>query len=68
MLVDADRNLPGRIDRETGRVAFDDIDHPGVDDALDDLGEIVLRKGGQVVVVPSQRMPTTSGAAAIYRF
>jgi hypothetical protein len=39
-----------------------------VDDLLDDLSEKVLEKGGQVVVVPAERMPTKEGAAAIYRY
>ena len=33
-----------------------------------DLGERVLRTGGEVVIVPAERMPTQTGAAAIYRF
>jgi hypothetical protein len=35
---------------------------------LDDLAELVLGKGGEVVVVPRERMPIDSGLAAIYRF
>ena len=34
---------------------------------LDDLGERVLRSGGEVVIVPADRMPTRSGLAATYR-
>jgi hypothetical protein len=68
LLVEANRQVSGRIDRVTGRLAFDDLAHPGVDDLLDDLAEIVLKKGGNVVVVPADQMPTKSGAAAIYRF
>ncbi|MGH7691047.1 MAG: hypothetical protein ACREN3_15690, partial [Gemmatimonadaceae bacterium] len=41
---------------------------PTVDDLLDDLGELVMHTGGQVVIVPSDAMPTRSGLAAIYRF
>jgi hypothetical protein len=35
---------------------------------LDDLGELALAKGGQVIVVPAERIPTSSGIAAIYRY
>jgi hypothetical protein len=35
---------------------------------IDDLAELVLNKGGQVVVAPAERMPTDTGAAAIYRY
>lgn len=68
LLVDADRSVPGGLDRATGGIDFDHLAHPEIDDLLDDLAEVVLSKGGEVVVVPSERMPTQSGAAAIYRF
>ncbi|MGX2039630.1 baeRF3 domain-containing protein [Methylocaldum sp. MU1018] len=68
LLIDADSEIPGRIDSVTGRVSFDDLVHPEVDDLLDDLAEWVMKTGGQVVVVPSERMPTETGVAAIYRY
>jgi len=68
LLIDADRHVPGRMDPGTGQIEFDDLAHPEVDDLLDDLGELVLKKGGQVVVVPAERMPTGTDIAAIYRF
>jgi len=68
LLIDADRVVPGSFDPQTGAVRFDDLAHPGVDDLLDDLAEAVLRQGGEVVVVPSARMPGQSGAAATYRY
>jgi len=68
LLIEADRHVPGRIDAATGRIEFDDLVHPEVDDLLDDLGELVLKHGGQVVIVPAERMPTRTGIAAIYRF
>ena len=67
LLVEADREIPGHLSA-SGQVEFSDISHPQVDDLLDDLAELVLNKGGQVVVVPSERMPTETGAAAIYRY
>jgi stalled ribosome rescue protein Dom34 len=60
--------VPGRIDTATGQVKFDALAHPEVDDILDDLAELVLKMGGQVVIVPAERMPTLTGIAAIYRF
>ena len=68
LLVDADREIPGHLDSVNGRIEFGDISHPQVDDLIDDLAELVLNKGGQVVVVPAERMPTATGAAAIYRY
>ncbi len=68
LLVDAARHIPGRIDATTAAVRLDEMANPGVDDALDDLAETVMRQGGEVIVVPSDRMPCESGLAAVYRF
>ncbi len=68
LLIEADRHIPGRIDYASGRIEFGDLGHPEVDDLLDDLGELALKKGGQVVIVPAEQMPTRTGLAAIYRF
>jgi len=68
LLVDADKEAPGTLDPSTGIITFGDLAHPVVDDLIDDLAEHVLRMGGEVVVTPADRMPTASGAAAIYRF
>ncbi|MDZ7621929.1 MAG: hypothetical protein U5O69_05870 [Candidatus Competibacteraceae bacterium] len=68
LLVEAERQVPGRIDAATGEIEFADLADPEVDDLLDDLGEWVLKMGGHIVIVPSERMPTLTGIAAIYRF
>jgi len=68
LLIDADRHIPGKMNRVTGEVVPDDLADPDVDDMLDDLGEVVLKFRGEVVVVPSKRMPTQTGLAAMYRF
>ena len=68
LLVEADRQIPGRFDTSTGEIQFAELAKPDVDDVLDDIAELVLKNGGQVVVVPKERMPTQTGAAAIYRF
>jgi hypothetical protein len=67
ILVEADRMIPGRVNTETGRISFEDLNEPEVDDLLDDLAELVLAKGGEVVVVPRESMPAESGLAAIFR-
>lgn len=68
LFIEADRRIPGRLDDVTGEVEFDDMAQPDVDDLLDDLAEKVLKAGGQVIVVPAERMPSDTGLAAIYRF
>jgi len=66
--IEADRQVPGRLDHATGRIELTDLIHPEVDDLLDDLGELVLKKGGDVMVVPGEHMPTQTGIAAIFRY
>jgi hypothetical protein len=54
LLVEAERHVPSN--------------GPASEDRLDDLLEGVLRTGGEVIVLPANRMPTRTGLAAIYRF
>ena len=68
LLIEADRKVPGRIDAATGDVEFDDLAPLEIDDALDDLGALALKMGGEVVIVPTEQMPTETGIAAIYRY
>lgn len=68
LLVDASIRIPGRVADEIGHIEFDDLHRTTHGDILDDLGEVVMRHGGDVVVVPTERMPTSSGVAAIYRY
>jgi hypothetical protein len=68
LLVEADRQVPGRLDRATGAVRPGELADPEVDDLLDDVAEAALAKGGSVVVVPREAMPTATGLAAVYRF
>lgn len=34
----------------------------------DDLGEMAAKAGGRVMVMPSRRMPTGTGIAAVFRY
>jgi len=92
LLIEADREIAGRMDAATGKLQLTDLNQgpadiggparhdatgklkltrlgdPEMDDVLDDLGKLVMSKGGQVVVIPSEQMPTKTGAAAMCRF
>ena len=65
LLIDADREVPGRIDPATGRIDLSELARPDADDILDDLAEMVLAMAGRAIVVPAARMPTKTGVAAI---
>lgn len=68
LLIEADRQIPGKVDAVSGAIEFNDLADPDVDDLLDDLAELTLRMGGEVMVIPAEHMPSTSGAAATYRY
>ncbi|QCB48590.1 hypothetical protein E5678_05165 [Hydrogenophaga sp. PAMC20947] len=67
LLIEADRQVAGRIDASTGRIDPGELEHPRVDDVLDDLGALVEKMGGQVHVLPDAHMPCRTGAAASFR-
>jgi len=69
LLVEADRIIAVRVTNlVTGNTQKKDIKNPKVDDLLDDLGELTIRMGGQVMVLPADKMPSETGLAAIFRY
>ena len=68
LLIESDKIIPGKIDYNTGKIELGNIEDPDFDDVLDDLAELVLKKGGEVVILPKERMPSDKGVAAIYRY
>lgn len=68
LVLEDGRQYPGKIDLETGEIVTTNVDITEVDDVMDDLAEIVFKTGGEVVVLPKERMPVETGAAAIFRW
>lgn len=79
LMVAADRFECGRLDREGGDVELHGVsrgdrsrsgDLPAVtgEDVYGALAETVVAKGGALVILAPDEMPTTSGIAAIYRY
>lgn len=68
LLIEADREIGGKLNKETGEITEGNIEKPNFDDLLDDIGEMVLKNKGEVIVLPKGRMPSDTGVAAIYRF
>jgi hypothetical protein len=52
----------------TGNTQKKDLINPKVDDLLDDMGELVIKMGGQLMVLPTGKMPSETGLAAIFRY
>ena len=69
LIIEADRMIAVRITNlVTGNTQNKDLQNPKVDDLLDDMGELVAKMGGQVMVLPAEIMPSETGLAAIYRY
>ncbi len=68
LLLEAEKIIPGKVDMETGTVTLGELEKPDTDDILDDLAEFVMKKKGNVVVLPKEIMPSKTGIAAIYRY
>ena len=67
-MVEADRILPGKLDSQTGKLEFGSIDNPECGDIIDHIVKAVMKDKGEVVVLPSERMPSDTGLAAIFRY
>jgi len=79
LLIEADRNIAGKIDDVSGELRLRTPDEAktanGVladevlgEDVLDDIAERVLLTGGKILVIPQNRMPSSSGLAATFRY
>jgi len=68
LLVEADRRIPGQVDKDEAKALPAEEADASTPDLLDELTVWTLEQGGEVIAVPAERMPTQSGAAALYRF
>ncbi len=69
LIVEADRIIAVRVTNlVTGNTQKKDMKNPRVDDLLDDMGELVMKMGGEVMVLPTDKMPSDKGLAAIFRY
>jgi hypothetical protein len=67
LLIDSERVYPGSVDTVSGDIEFSREPAVHDHDVLEDLAVTALRNGGEVLVLPSERMPSESGVAAIFR-
>jgi len=68
LLIESGRQIGGSLDRASGGIEVAPLRNPDVDDLLDDIGELVETMGGEVVVMPADRMPVDTGLAATFRY
>jgi stalled ribosome rescue protein Dom34 len=68
LMIEANRQIPGKIINHTGSIEKGDLENPEMDDLLDDLGELVTKMGGKVMVISHEKMPTSTGIACVFRY
>lgn len=69
LMIEEARRLWGRVNRETGEVISGGHQgNPDDADVFDELAEMTITHGGDVRVVPHDRMPKGQGVVAIFRF
>jgi len=68
ILVEADCIIPGRFEAQTGRLELDSTGNPESGDIIDHMVKTAIKNKGEIVVLPSERMPTKTGLAAIFRY
>jgi len=69
LLVDRDAHLWGRMDRATGAIELHATQMGAHDDdVLDDIAEAVLLRGGEILTLERDRMPSAAPVAATLRW
>jgi hypothetical protein len=68
LLLEAGRYLPGHVDLQTGDVFTENVRASETDDVFDEIGEMVIKRGGEVFVLPPADMPVSTGVAGIFRY
>ncbi|MDP2303774.1 MAG: hypothetical protein Q8N03_15260 [Ignavibacteria bacterium] len=69
ILIEKNRVIAERLrNKNTGTFKQADLTKPILDDLLDDIGELVTKMGGEVLFIPSEKMPSKTGIAALYRY
>lgn len=68
VLIESDRVVPGRLDSTNGKIDLGELSHPEYGDLLNDIALMVMQNGGNVVMLPKDKMPSGTGIAATYRF
>lgn len=68
LMIEDGKIEAGRINRKNGEIERGQLDDPRFGDVIDDIGELALKSQAEVVVLPKDRMPSTTGIAAIFRY
>ena len=68
LFIEEHRIIAKRLRNIDGRYKVIDVTQPKLDDLLDDIGELVRKKGGNILIMPKEMMPGKTGLAAKLRY
>jgi len=68
LMIESNKIIPGKINYEKSQIIQSKLNDPETDDLLDDMIEYALTKGTKCYILEKEKMPTTSGVAAIFRY
>ena len=68
LLIEADRRIMGKLSVVSGQAELSEAIASQADELLDELAELTVKMGGQVMVIPADLMPVKTGLAATYRY
>ena len=67
IMIEADRVIPGMIHKDSGKLTTDVNDQES-GNVVNDLATMVYKSKAEIVILPKERMPSTTGVAAVYRY
>ena len=68
LFIEKDKIIPGKIDVESQQMIQSDLKDSKTDDLLDDMIQHAYLIGSKIFILEKEKMPTTSGVAAIFRY
>lgn len=68
LLIEENAHVYGKMDLNSGKIEFMNDLEADNNDILDDLAEMVMLKGGKVLVVSKDKLLSSTGLAAIFRY
>jgi hypothetical protein len=68
LIIEKDKIIPGRIDKNNMQIIQSPIKDPKTDDLLDDMVQHAYAMGTKIFIIDKKSMPTSSGVAAIFRY
>jgi hypothetical protein len=68
LMIEHDKRAEGQIEPEEELAKPSSRDHREVDTLIDAIGQLALRNGAELIVVPPEQTPSVTGLAAILRY